>query len=138
MRLVLALLLFKTTTHDTLQNCDCSASSEGSQIISCIQNFISETFMAQPDPQNERTERLEVDMLDVKTSLNRLIDYSVESDRRLTKAIEGLVGAQTQTLQLVDRLQDQVTEMQSEVRGMQTENRRIWEILSRQQGNENS
>lgn len=69
-------------------------------------------------PMPERVDRLEVDMLDVKTSLNALIDFAFESERRTTEAIERLAAAQIQTLQIVET-------MQSEIRGIQTENRRI-------------
>lgn len=77
----------------------------------------------------ERVERLEVDMIDVKTSLNRLIDFSYQSQQTITNAIERLAEVQTQTLRVVE-------EMQSEIRGLQTENRRIWEILSERPRNE--
>ncbi|PSB14402.1 hypothetical protein C7B65_26505 [Phormidesmis priestleyi ULC007] len=78
----------------------------------------------------DRVERLEVDMLDVKVSLNRLIDIFYQSDarttdalERTTNAIERLSEAQIRTLTIVE-------EMQSEVRGLQTENRRIWQVIS--------
>ncbi|MBW4422225.1 MAG: hypothetical protein KME13_23920 [Myxacorys californica WJT36-NPBG1] len=97
--------------------------------------------MTQPDPQNERIERLEVDMLDVKTSLNRLIDITFENGRYLQttmQAVDRLAQAQQQHMEHTDQRFNEVLtridEMQSEVRGLQTENRRIWEILSRQQG----
>lgn len=93
---------------------------------------------------NDRVESLEINMADVKSALNQLIDYSVQNNQRMTDAIDRLAQVQTNTLQLVERLQTQVTdmqaqvtemqsevtEMQSEVRGLQTENRRIWEIIS--------
>jgi hypothetical protein len=69
-------------------------------------------------PIPDRLDRLEVDMLDVKISLNALIDYAFQSERRTTEAIERLAAAQIQTLQMVET-------MQSEIRGIQTENRRI-------------
>jgi hypothetical protein len=76
-------------------------------------------------PIPERVDRLEVDMLDVKTSLNALIDYAFQSERRTTEAIERLAAAQIQTLQLVETIQLEIQTMQSEIRGIQTENRRI-------------
>ncbi len=57
-------------------------------------------------------------MLDVKVSLNALIDLTFQNERRTTDAIERLAAAQIQTLQIVET-------MQSEIRGIQTENRRI-------------
>jgi septation ring formation regulator EzrA len=84
----------------------------------------------QSDSLNDRVESLEIDMVDVKSALNQLIDYSVQNNQRMTDAIDRLAQVQTNTLQLVERLQTQVTEMQAEVRGLQTENRRIWEIIS--------
>jgi hypothetical protein len=71
---------------------------------------------------NDRVTELEVSMTDVKVSLNRLIDFSYENQRTVTNAIERLAEAQTQTLRIVE-------EMQSEIRGLQTENRRILGIL---------
>jgi hypothetical protein len=80
----------------------------------------------------ERVDRLEVDMLDVKVSLNQLIDYAFQSERRTTDAIERLAAAQVQTLQIVETMQTEIRDIQteirdiqSEVRGIQTENRRI-------------
>ena len=76
-------------------------------------------------PIPERVEQLEVDMLDVKVSLNTLIDHAFQSDRRITDAIERLAAAQVQTLQIVETIQIEIQTMQSEIRGIQTENRRI-------------
>jgi thymidylate kinase len=105
---------------------------------------------------NERTEQLETDMLDVKISLNRLIDVSFENRQQLRDTMQAvdrlaqtqlefmqrtetvitqLADSQTQTFQRIEAMQGEVREMQSEVRGLQTENRRIWETLSNQQGN---
>jgi prophage DNA circulation protein len=92
---------------------------------------------------NDRVTDLEVNMADVKSALNQLIDYSVQNERRLTDAIDRLAQTQTQTLQIVERVQlqvgemqsqilgvqNQVLEVQSEVRGLQTENRRILDLL---------
>ena len=60
-----------------------------------------------------RVESLEVDMLDVKVSLNRLVDITFDNGRYLQNT-----------------MQADVREMQSEVRGLQTENRRIWQVIS--------
>jgi hypothetical protein len=93
---------------------------------------------ARPNNLSDRTEALEVDMLDVKVSLNRLIDFSFETDQRLRTTIEAvdrLAVAQLQYMehngQRFNEVLSRIDEMQSEVRGLQTENRRILEILSR-------
>ncbi|KAM3091136.1 hypothetical protein ACKFKG_26785 [Phormidesmis sp. 146-35] len=78
----------------------------------------------QPANLNDRVQSLEVDMLDVKISLNRLIDAFYQNNQNVTNAIERMSEVQIQTMTVI-------TEIQSEVRGLQTENRRILEILSR-------
>lgn len=83
--------------------------------------------MTDQPTQNDRIDRLEVDMLDVKVSLNRLIDYSFESDRRLTNSIDRLAGVIQQLAESQAEVLARMDEMQSEVRGLQTENRRILE-----------
>ncbi|KAM3092687.1 hypothetical protein ACKFKF_30790 [Phormidesmis sp. 146-12] len=78
----------------------------------------------QPANLSDRVQSLEVDMLDVKISLNRLIDAFYQNNQNVTNAIERMSEVQIQTMTVI-------TEIQSEVRGLQTENRRILEILSR-------
>lgn len=102
------------------------------------------------NPVNDRLDALEVDMRDVKAALNQLIDFTYQNQRQtaqqmdelrqissdnqrsiqsLTEAVRTLTEAQLQTFARID-------EMQSEVRGLQTENRRIWEILLNQRPDE--
>jgi septation ring formation regulator EzrA len=44
----------------------------------------------QSDSLNDRVESLEIDMVDVKSALNQLIDYSVQNNQRMTDAIDRL------------------------------------------------
>jgi chromosome segregation ATPase len=55
-------------------------------------------------------------------SLNGAIDVLRQSSQQQAVAVDRLIDAQMQTF-------DRIDEMQSEVRGLQTENRRIWERL---------
>jgi capsule polysaccharide export protein KpsE/RkpR len=85
-------------------------------------------------------------MNDIKAAVNQLIEYAVQSDRRLTSAIDRLAQVQTQTLQLVEgmqtdirdirvdmrEMQSQMHEMQSQMRGMQVEQGRILDYLFNQ------
>lgn len=88
---------------------------------------------------SDRVTALEIDMQDIKLALNQLIDYTDQSQRRtdlqmqdtqtqmreMMNAIQTLVEAQRETFARID-------EMQAEVRGLQTENRRMWEFLTGQ------
>jgi hypothetical protein len=79
-------------------------------------------------PIPERVEQLEVDMLDVKVSINQLIDIVFQGQQQLNttmQAVDRLAAAQIQTLQIVETIQIEIQTMQSEIRGIQTENRRI-------------
>jgi predicted ATPase len=91
----------------------------------------------QPATSGDRVGSLEVDMLDVKVNLNRLIDAFYQNDSRTTTAIERLAESQLQCMQrtetLFESVLSRIDEMQSEVRGLQTENRRILEVLQRNQ-----
>ncbi|NDJ16793.1 hypothetical protein [Myxacorys almedinensis] len=89
----------------------------------------------------DRVERLEVDMTDVKISLNRLIDAFYQNNAITTNAVERLAEAQLQYMERnevrmariddrFDQVLNRIDEMQSEVRGLQTENRRIWQVIS--------
>lgn len=85
--------------------------------------------MTEPTPApTARIERLEVDMLDVKVSLNQLIDIVFQTQQQLNttmQAVDRLAQTQERTLQIVEVMQSEIRDMQSEVRGIQTENRRI-------------
>ncbi|KAM3097048.1 hypothetical protein ACKFKG_09350 [Phormidesmis sp. 146-35] len=92
---------------------------------------------AQPNDLTNRTASLEGDMLDVKVSLNRLIDVVYDNSQQLRttmQAVDRLAQTQQQYMERTETLFESVLtridEMQSEVRGLQTENRRILEILS--------
>jgi D-ribose pyranose/furanose isomerase RbsD len=79
-------------------------------------------------PIPDRVERLEVDMLDVKVSLNQLIDVVFQGQQQLNTtmlAVDRLAQAQERTLEIVETMQAEIRDIQSEVRGIQTENRRI-------------
>ena len=88
----------------------------------------------------DRVESLEVNMLDVKVSLNRLVDITFDNGRylqntmqavdRLASVMQQLAETQAETIARIDGMQADVREMQSEVRGLQTENRRIWQVIS--------
>jgi len=88
---------------------------------------------AQPNNLGDRTESLEVDMIDVKISLNRLIDVVYDNSQQLRttmQAVDRMAQVQIQTFQVLETMQTDIREMQSEIRGLQTENRHILEILS--------
>ncbi|KAM3102084.1 hypothetical protein ACKFKH_32335 [Phormidesmis sp. 146-20] len=90
----------------------------------------------QPNNLTTRVESLETDMLDVKVSLNRLIDVVYDNSQQLRttmQAVDRMAQVQIQTFQVIETMQTEVREIQSEVRGLQTENRRILEILQRNQ-----
>ncbi|KAM3094189.1 hypothetical protein ACKFKF_27970 [Phormidesmis sp. 146-12] len=90
----------------------------------------------QPNNLTVRVESLETDMLDVKVSLNRLIDVVYDNSQQLRttmQAVDRMAQVQIQTFQVIETMQTEVREIQSEVRGLQTENRRILEILQRNQ-----
>jgi uncharacterized phage infection (PIP) family protein YhgE len=96
---------------------------------------------------NNRTDELEVDIQDIKAALNQLIDFTYQSQNRnqqqinaltqvsretqegirsLTESVKVLAEAQLQTFSRID-------EMQSEIRGIQTESRRILDFLLNQE-----
>jgi len=77
--------------------------------------------MTDTTPSPPIPERREVDMLDVKVSLNTLIDHSFQTEERLTTEIERLAAAQVQTLQIIETMQAEIRDIQTEVRDIQTE-----------------
>jgi chromosome segregation ATPase len=74
----------------------------------------------------------------IEAVLEQLVDRTNENTQQLAitmQAIDRLATVQSEPLQAIAASQRDISEMQSEVRGLQTENRRILDVLQNQDGN---
>jgi chromosome segregation ATPase len=70
----------------------------------------------------------------IQQQIQRVLMQTAERQSRNDAAIESLAASVGRLTQVADRTLGSIAEMQSEVRGLQTENRRIWEILQERNG----
>lgn len=63
------------------------------------------------------------------TSIADAVDLLVQVSGQQSQAITQLIESQNQTFAHMDAMQAEIREIQSDVRGLQTENRRILDIL---------
>lgn len=86
-----------------------------------------------------RVDRIENDTIDIKVAISALIsttEIHQQNIETMNRNIEAMFQIMTQSLQRMEIMESDIREIQTDIRGLQIENRRILDILQQRNTDE--